>query len=107
MFVRGDYGALGRLQLHSEGRTVTVKGGGVNVKFPEAGSVVPLRYSQRGSDQLLLHIQAWDADIGLRDDLIGQVGMPHTHSLFLAPSCPGFGMPHSHLFPTFPDENSR
>ena len=64
---------------------MTVKRGGVNVKFPEVGSVVPLRYTQRGSDQLFLHVQAWDADVGLRDDLIGQVCIPTERMFDLVP----------------------
>jgi hypothetical protein len=60
-------------QVLSEGRTATVKRGGKHPKFPDVGSTVPLRYTARGGSALYLHVQAWDADIGLRDDLIGQV----------------------------------
>jgi hypothetical protein len=51
---------------------VTVKRGGVDVVWPEQGSTVCVKYSQRGGDTLRLHVEVWDADIGLRDDLVGQ-----------------------------------
>ncbi len=52
---------------------MTVKRGGVDLSWPADGSTISVRYKQHGGTQLLMHVEAWDADIGLRDDLIGQV----------------------------------
>ena len=55
--------------------------------WPAQGGTVSVRYSLRGGATMKLHLEAWDADVGLRDDLIGQVSCNPLHGVVFAVRC--------------------